>query len=77
MEELKIAVNAIRMDSSPGLDGFGSCFFMECRDIIKEDLVEVATEVFQANILKRFYSASYIVFFFLRKNLLYSVDTKR
>ncbi|KAF5452050.1 hypothetical protein F2P56_027088 [Juglans regia] len=59
--EVKQAVFSIPKNSSLGPDGFGSGFYMSCRDIIKEDVVEAARDFFRGAPLSRFYSSSFIV----------------
>ncbi|XP_041020448.1 uncharacterized protein LOC121262091 [Juglans microcarpa x Juglans regia] len=60
-EEVKDAINSIPKYSSPGPDGFGSAFYIECWDIIKKDVIEAASEFFSGVPLPRFFSSSFIV----------------
>ncbi|KAK0593001.1 hypothetical protein LWI29_028893 [Acer saccharum] len=59
--EVKEAMASIPRQSSPGLDGFGSDFYMHCWDFIKEDVVEAARDFFRGSPLPMFYSSSFIV----------------
>ncbi|XP_042964017.1 uncharacterized protein LOC122298309 [Carya illinoinensis] len=61
IDDIKDALFSIPIDSSPGLDGFGSGFFRFCWEIVKEDLLEAVSEFFQHQLLPRYYSASFIV----------------
>lgn len=60
-KELKAALQSISKDSNPGLNGFDSNFYPSCWEFIKDDLMEVATELFNGAPLLRFFSSSYIV----------------
>lgn len=60
-EETKQAVFSIPIESSPGLDGFGSRFYRTCWDIIQEDAVKPVRDFFGGNSLPRFYLASFVV----------------
>lgn len=46
LEEVKDALWSIPKDSSPGPDGFSASFFITAWDIVKDDLLVVATEFF-------------------------------
>lgn len=59
--EVKQAVFSIPKNSSSSPDGFGLEFYMSCWDIIKEDVVEAARDLFRGAPLSRFYSSSFIV----------------
>lgn len=60
-EELRVAMKSIPVDDSPGLDDFGSGFFLTCWDFIKEDLLETVTKFFNGVPIPRFFSTSFIV----------------
>lgn len=59
--ELNTALLSIPSNSSPGLDGLGSKFFIAIWDFIKEDLLEVVQDFFEGAALPRLYTSSYIV----------------
>lgn len=58
--EVKTTFNSISDDSRPGLDGFGSGFYM-CWEFIKEDLLEATKYFFSGGMLPRFYTSSFII----------------
>ncbi|XP_042952180.1 uncharacterized protein LOC122289263 [Carya illinoinensis] len=60
-DEVWAALKFIPKLSSPGLDGFGSEFYLQCWPIIKWDVLEAAPDFFRGTGLPRFYSTSYIV----------------
>ncbi|XP_042969076.1 uncharacterized protein LOC122301760 [Carya illinoinensis] len=60
IQEVKVAMFSIPVDSSPGPDGFGSGFYRACWDIVEDDVVAVVRDFFIGNSMPRFYSASYI-----------------
>lgn len=59
-EEVKAAVLFILLQSSLGLDVFGSSFYISCWNTIKDDVV-AAREFFSGAELPIFYASSYIV----------------
>lgn len=59
--EVRDAILSIPRNSSPGPDGFGSVFFQDCWNIVKEEVIEAARDFFAGSPLPRFYAASYIV----------------
>lgn len=61
LEEVNRALFDIPKHNSPRPDGFGYYFFMHCQDVIKENLVETATNVFSGTPLPQFYSSAFIV----------------
>ncbi|XP_042973037.1 uncharacterized protein LOC122304836 [Carya illinoinensis] len=61
IQEVKEAMFSIPVDSSPGLDGFGSGFYKACWDIVEADVMAVVPEFFLGIPMPRLYSASYIV----------------
>ncbi|KAK4833981.1 hypothetical protein QYF36_014386 [Acer negundo] len=60
-EEVKDAISSIPKHSSPGPDGFGLAFYIECLDIIKQDVIDAARDFFNGVPLPRFFSSSFIV----------------
>ncbi|XP_040998238.1 uncharacterized protein LOC121244295 [Juglans microcarpa x Juglans regia] len=61
IQEVKYAMFSIMVDSSPGLDGFGSGFYRACGDIVEADEVAAVRDLFSGVSMPRFYSAFYIV----------------
>ncbi|KAI9152873.1 hypothetical protein LWI28_002365 [Acer negundo] len=53
-EEVKDAISSIPKHSSPGPDGFGLAFYIECWDIIKQDVIDAARDFFNGVPLPRY-----------------------
>ncbi|KAI9186057.1 hypothetical protein LWI28_013379 [Acer negundo] len=60
-EDVYEILKSISVDSSPGLDGFGSSFYLTCWKIIKSDVMEAVKEFFKGDDLPHFYCSSIIV----------------
>lgn len=47
-DEVKGVLSSIATDSNPGLDGFGSSFYLACWNFVKDDIMGAVREFFQA-----------------------------
>lgn len=56
-KEIYEAFLSIRVDSSPGPNGFSSAFYVSCWNIIKEDVKEAVKEFYSGQALPRFYTS--------------------
>ncbi|KAL3516330.1 hypothetical protein ACH5RR_023232 [Cinchona calisaya] len=68
IEELRPVVFSLDAHSAPGQDGFSSLFFVKCWDIIKEDIMAVATYFFLGHSLPKSFDATQIVLIPKRQN---------
>lgn len=59
-EEIKDVVFSISLDFAPEPDGFSAAFYVQCWDIIKEDVTNAVLEFFQVTYLPKAY-ISYII----------------